>query len=324
MAITRASTTFSPTQPMFASEAGSTRSFRRRRIARVKAVGGGFELDGEGPFPHVFLATGHPGLALPDALADDRRVVHAYEPHEYASSRGDRRGGNGGCDRMAKRARGRLRRRVGASPRAVATAAQRPPPALLEARARQRSTDRRASRARRRCGSCRRRRSRPIRSSTPVIAAAAAEGRFRVAAELNGAEQVIAATGFRRGFRHDELLARLVERARSRRARPVARPGERLDRSRTDRRAPHALGRWCRRTVGVSGGRHDRGREVRGPPLPGARVSFTLKGRVQSRLVAALPALLVALAIHRWWAVYLVAAMLVRRASRSTQRCTTD
>ena len=40
-------------------------------------------------------------------------------------------------------------------------------------------------------------------------------------------------------------------------------------------------------------------------------MSFTLKGRVQSRLVAALPALLVALAIHRWWAVYLVAAMLV-------------
>lgn len=39
-------------------------------------------------------------------------------------------------------------------------------------------------------------------------------------------------------------------------------------------------------------------------------MSFTLKGRIQSRLVAAFPALLVALAIHRWWAVYLVAAML--------------
>jgi hypothetical protein len=35
-------------------------------------------------------------------------------------------------------------------------------------------------------------------------------GRFAVAAELNGAEQVICATGFRRGFREDELLAALV------------------------------------------------------------------------------------------------------------------
>jgi hypothetical protein len=36
------------------------------------------------------------------------------------------------------------------------------------------------------------------------------EGRFRVAVEPNGAGQVICATGFRRGFRHDRLLARLV------------------------------------------------------------------------------------------------------------------
>ena len=28
---------------------------------------------------------GHPGLAVPDELAGDPRVVHAYEPHEYAS-----------------------------------------------------------------------------------------------------------------------------------------------------------------------------------------------------------------------------------------------
>ncbi|MDX6509211.1 MAG: hypothetical protein QOG81_963, partial [Gaiellaceae bacterium] len=40
---------------------------------------------------------------------------------------------------------------------------------------------------------------------------AAAEGRFRVSAELNGAAQVICATGFKRGFRHDPLLARLVD-----------------------------------------------------------------------------------------------------------------
>jgi hypothetical protein len=31
-----------------------------------------------------------------------------------------------------------------------------------------------------------------------------------VVSELNGAEQIICATGFNRGFRHDPLLARLV------------------------------------------------------------------------------------------------------------------
>jgi hypothetical protein len=39
---------------------------------------------------------------------------------------------------------------------------------------------------------------------------AAREGRFRVEQSLNGSAQVICATGFRRGFRHDPLLARLV------------------------------------------------------------------------------------------------------------------
>src|SRR4051812_13209802 len=40
-------------------------------------------------------------------------------------------------------------------------------------------------------------------------------------------------------------------------------------------------------------------------------MSYTLTGRIESRLLAALPALLVALAIHRWWAIDLVALMLV-------------
>jgi hypothetical protein len=40
-------------------------------------------------------------------------------------------------------------------------------------------------------------------------------------------------------------------------------------------------------------------------------MSYTLTGRIQSRLVATIPALLVALAIHRWWAIELVALMLV-------------
>jgi len=36
------------------------------------------------------------------------------------------------------------------------------------------------------------------------------EGRFRVEPSLNGTAQVICATGFRRGFGHDRLLARLA------------------------------------------------------------------------------------------------------------------
>jgi hypothetical protein len=50
----------------------------------------------------------------------------------------------------------------------------------------------------------------PGRSWDAPLEAAAREGRFRVEAELNGADQVICATGFRRGFQHDPLLARLV------------------------------------------------------------------------------------------------------------------
>lgn len=39
-------------------------------------------------------------------------------------------------------------------------------------------------------------------------------------------------------------------------------------------------------------------------------MSYTLNGRIHSRLVATLPALLVALGVHRWWAIELVALML--------------
>jgi hypothetical protein len=39
-------------------------------------------------------------------------------------------------------------------------------------------------------------------------------------------------------------------------------------------------------------------------------MSYTLRGRIQARLVAALPPLLIAFGIHRWWAIELVALML--------------
>jgi hypothetical protein len=63
------------------ASSGWGRSFVTRRVARIRAVDGGFELDGEGPFAHVLVAAGHPGLARPAEFPD---AVHAYELHEYA------------------------------------------------------------------------------------------------------------------------------------------------------------------------------------------------------------------------------------------------
>ena len=61
------------------AKSGWEQSFVQRRIDRIRAVEGGFELDGEGPFEHVLVATGHPGLERITG------AVHAYEPHEYAA-----------------------------------------------------------------------------------------------------------------------------------------------------------------------------------------------------------------------------------------------
>src|SRR5205823_7476446 len=41
---------------------GWDRSFVERRVQRIRAVDGGFELDGDAVAPHVLVATGHPGL----------------------------------------------------------------------------------------------------------------------------------------------------------------------------------------------------------------------------------------------------------------------
>lgn len=64
------------------ARSGWERSLVERRVERVRAVEDGFEIDGDGPFPHVLLATGHPRLEKP---AEYPGAVHAYEPHEYAS-----------------------------------------------------------------------------------------------------------------------------------------------------------------------------------------------------------------------------------------------
>jgi cation diffusion facilitator CzcD-associated flavoprotein CzcO len=188
---------------------GWDESFERRTVASVRAVDGGFAVDDEDVFAHVLLAPGHPGLALPDELVGDPRVVHAYEPHEYADELEVLGAG------MAAATEWLNALAAGAS---VVSVRRREPerrplnlPRHLFTLRGLRSFHRteRGERARLLTGW-----SAPSyppgREWDDPLEKARRQGRFRVAAELNGADQIVAATGFRRGFRHDELLARLV------------------------------------------------------------------------------------------------------------------
>jgi cation diffusion facilitator CzcD-associated flavoprotein CzcO len=184
-------------------------SFQSARIGRALAVTGGFELDGHGTFQHVLLAPGHPGLALPEELAGDPRVVHAYEPHEYASRVAVVGAGMAaatewlnalaaGAEVVSVRRREPVRRPLNVprplfSKRGLAAFHASPP----AERARLLHDLGEPSYP-------------PGRAWDAPLERAAREGRFRAEHELNGAEQVICATGFRRGFEHDPLLARLV------------------------------------------------------------------------------------------------------------------
>ena len=184
-------------------------SFRRARIERVRPVVGGFELDGHGTFRHVLLAPGHPALAVPRELAGDSRVVHAYDPHEYADNVAVIGAGMAaatewlnalaaGASVVSLRRRDPARRPLNLprplfTRRGLAAYHASPPDervALL-------STWLAPSYP-------------PGRDWDEPLRAAERQGRFRVEPELNGADQVIAATGFLRGFRHNPLLARLV------------------------------------------------------------------------------------------------------------------
>ena len=191
------------------ARSGWDRSLRRERIERVRAVEGGFELDGHGVFRHVLVAPGHPGLNVPEELGGDPRAVHAYQPHEYASTVTVVGAGlaaatewlnalDAGAEVVSVRRREPERRPLNVpreyfSRRGLAAFHRLGPE---ERRARLR-TLLAASYP-------------PGRAFDEPLAAAEAEGRFRVEAALNGAAQVICATGFRRGFRHDPLLADLV------------------------------------------------------------------------------------------------------------------
>ena len=184
-------------------------SFRQARVDRVQAVEGGFALDGHGVFRHVLIAPGHPGLARPAELERDPRAVHAYEPHEYAERVAVVGAGmaaatewlnalDAGAEVVSVRRREPARRPLNVArplftKRGLAPfhATSRSERAALLRRLGEPSYP-------------------PGRSWDAPLEAAARTGRFRVEPELNGAEQVICATGFRRGFEHDPLLARLV------------------------------------------------------------------------------------------------------------------
>ena len=178
------------------------------RIERVRAVDGGFELDGE-LFRHVLLAPGYPGLNVPRELRGDPRVVHSYEPHDYAATVTVVGAGlaaatewlnalAAGAEVVSVRRREPERRPLNV-PRQYFS--RRGLAGYHRLQARERIERLRALTA----------------PSYPAgdrwdepLARAAREGRFRVEPSVNGSAQVICATGFRRGFRHDPLLARLV------------------------------------------------------------------------------------------------------------------
>ena len=192
------------------ARSGWDRSFRRRHVERIRAVDGGFELDGSGVFRHVLVATGHPGLNMPDELRGDARAVHAYEPHEYASTVTVVGAGlaaatewlnalDAGAEVVSVRRREPIRRPLNVPreyfSRRGLDGFHRLGPAERAARLRTLLAPSYP----------------PGRAWDEPLATAEMEGRFRVEQSVNGSAQVICATGFRCGFDEDPLLARLVE-----------------------------------------------------------------------------------------------------------------
>src|SRR5439155_18293401 len=167
-------------------------------VERVRAVAAGFELDGHGVFRHVLLAPGHPGLNVPAELREDPRAVHAYEPHEYASTVTVVGAGlaaatdwlnalAAGAEDVSVRRREPVRRPLNV-PRAYfsrrgLSGFHRSDPAE---RARVLTELLQPSYP-------------PGREWDEPVARASAEGRFRVEEAVNGSDQVVCATGFQRG-----------------------------------------------------------------------------------------------------------------------------
>jgi cation diffusion facilitator CzcD-associated flavoprotein CzcO len=206
---------FHPTVDEFLDHVGELRDqsgwdgrVRLEHVERVVAVEGGFAIDGA-VFRHVLVSPGHPGLELPQELVADKRVVHAYEPHDYA-------------DKVAVVGAGMAAATEWLN--ALAAGAQVVSVRRREPRRRPLNVDRQlfsrrglvhyhATSASKRVALLRELLA-PSYPPGPAwddpLGRAAREGRFRVATSVDGEAQVVCATGFRRGFRHDRLLARLV------------------------------------------------------------------------------------------------------------------
>jgi cation diffusion facilitator CzcD-associated flavoprotein CzcO len=187
---------------------GWDESFVPRRVERVQAEEDRFDLDGE-PFRHVLLAPGHPGLNVPEELRDDPRVVHSYEPHHYAPTVTVVGAGLAAATEWLN----------ALAAGAAVVSVRRREPARLPLNLPRHYFSRRGLAGFHRLPT--RERVERLRTlSAPSyppggrwdepLARAAREGRFRVEQSVNGSVQVICATGFRRGFREDPLLACLV------------------------------------------------------------------------------------------------------------------
>ncbi len=180
------------------------------RIGRLRSSDGGFELDGHGVFRHVLLAPGHPGLAFPAEVAGDERAVHAYQPHDYADELAVVGAGMAAAtewlNALAAGARVTSVRRREPQRRPLNV-----PRSLLSRRGLVHFQATERSQRSEWLG-------RLLAPSYPAgrawdepIERASREGRFSVRPELDGEAQVICATGFQQGFRHDPLLAQLVD-----------------------------------------------------------------------------------------------------------------
>jgi cation diffusion facilitator CzcD-associated flavoprotein CzcO len=170
-------------------------SLRVGRTFLVTTCHKGFRVDGDGPYRHVLLALGHPGLAWPDDR--DARCVHAYEPHEYARKVAVVGAG------MAAATEWRNARAAGAE--VVSVRRREPvlrPLNLPRPLFTKRGLDeyRRGDRAAFLRAFSAPSYPRELHLDVPVAPAVP-----------DDAEQVVCATGFLRGYAHDPLLARLVD-----------------------------------------------------------------------------------------------------------------
>ncbi|MES1248382.1 MAG: hypothetical protein ABUS54_12005 [Actinomycetota bacterium] len=167
-----------------------------KRIERVTPVDGGFDLDGEA-FEHVLVATGHPGLCIPEELRGDPRVVHAYEPHDYAESVCVVGAG------LAAATEWRNARAAGAD----VTSVRRREPVHRPLNVPRPFLSKRGLAGFHRLD--RRGRAAMLQQMLTPSYPREWETDVRVESHVNGADQIICATGFLRGWQHDPLLAQL-------------------------------------------------------------------------------------------------------------------